>query len=215
MIKETRMIETIAVIIGLYFVVNSWLCQKTAYQQARYLELRYKTFRLREKLVKMTLRGIISEEQCVRLYDSMNWASRYLNDLPFFVITGFAESARRVGISDDTLAFEEELRKAPEELRKWYSEFTEVLFEAVKLFTPVKWLTRWGKVPIVKEVSILWFAWWFSYSLRRLRDHPLHKLRFTHTRLPDSFRAVKEVGAVGEEVRSTAERFHNHMAACL
>jgi hypothetical protein len=208
------MIEVIAIIFGLYLVLKSWVRQKTAYHQAEYLELRYRTFRLREKLVKMTLRGVITEDQCVNLYDSMNWALRYLNDLPFFVIKGFAESARRVGISDDTLAFEEEIKKAPEELKEWYSEFTGILFDAVTLFTPVKLLTRCAKIPIIGSMCMIWFAWWFSYTLVRLRDHPLQRLTLRHTRLPRSVQAVKEVGAMGEEVRSTAERFNNRIAAC-
>ena len=207
------MIQYAGVLLGLWFVYRSWVRQRTAMQRARYLEVRYKTFRLREKLVKMALQGVIDEERCARLYDSLNWAVRYINELPFFVIRGFAESARRVGISADTVEFEKELAEAPEELKEWYTEFTKLLCDAVGLFTPLGYLSRWAKISVLKPICYIWFFCWFSHMLVRLSDHPLQRIKVTHTRIPEHIKNIREVEAVGREIQSSARRFHERLAA--
>jgi hypothetical protein len=209
------MIAYIAVFIGFIFVLRSLSQRRHSMQHLRYVKLRYKTFRLREELVKMALAGIIDENECIELYNSINWSIRYIKDLPFFAIKGFYESARAIGLSDETMQFENRLRKAPNELLDWYWGLNDVLNEAIDLFTPVTTLSRWQKIPItfVKSICYVVYRFWFTYTFIRLETHPLQRVKFVFTshEFAREIKSVREIDHIGQEVKSLSDRLQEEL----
>jgi hypothetical protein len=172
----------ISLTLGLVVVLLSWRAKCAGQVQLQYTRLLYRTFHLREDLVKLQLDSIITKNECERLYLSINWAVKYLRDLPIFVVKGFAEALRSATADEDSIAFEEELRTASPELKSWYGDFSDVLDEAVHLHTPMSFFSKCSDNMFCKWICPVIFAIWYSTRLAALRNHPLRNIRIVYPR---------------------------------
>jgi len=162
----------------------------SALQYKRYLIFRYEVFELREDLIKLGLKAQIPKGIVQRNYNSMNYVARYVSHLPIFVFLGFAKAAAEIGVSADSIEFEQELRDATDEHREWYFRFNLLLIRAVNSYAPLRILqavvsTR--RVPIIglsasiglEILAMLVFICWILPRARSLRNHPLTRLKWT------------------------------------
>lgn len=201
-------LSLLAVGIGLSLLLTTVVRNKMLVMRLGHLQLRHKTFRLREDLVRMSICGVITEDECARLYNSVNWAVRYIQEIPIFVLQGFARAFTEAGISDETKAFEKFIEDAPAELRQWYGDFSDVLVEAVDHFTPIAGTKRCllvSRIPVLSHICLTPFSFWFAYTSAKLREHPLRNVEISHTRYSFQRDQLKEMSRQSEQVRERAE----------
>ena len=207
------MIAYVAILIGLFYVLKSWRLNEDARLEKDYLRIRYQTFRLREELVKMYINKIVDIDKCEILYNSINWAVRYIREMPFFLIKGFNESLKSANISIENSEFEEELKNAHPDLKKWYSDFSGVLFEAVELFSPAG-LFRKFRQPYILHFLYFRFLFiiWFIICFYRFESHPLHRLRFSFASRPIEYKEIQEIEKTRNELKNLAEKMREIIA---
>lgn len=168
------MIAYAAIAISILIIILGRFELKSSIDQAKYEKHRFKAFRLRERLIMLKLEGEISGEKCEQLYIALNWVIYYLREIPTSLIDGFLKSAEEVGISDESHQFQMELDSASEELLIWYKNYTELLSEAVELFTPVNMRgRRLMEIPVLRSLYVIYLACWLVTTLEAYRGHPL------------------------------------------
>jgi len=164
----TTILAVVAVALGLKVMV-------IVRRHAKFIQLRFKLFALRDEILWLAANGVISEQDAVLHYNNMNWTVRYVREFPVFFLLGLAATFEAMDFPDSREALRKKLDGMPDELKRWYSRFSDLTLEGIKTYTPVGTILRFFKYNGVMEIAALGCAIWLFFMMMRLSRHPLRR----------------------------------------
>jgi len=162
-------IAILALLIGLAMLTSLW-------RERKFIEIRFRFFKLRDEILWMALDGHITKEQAIFHYNNLNWAVRYVREYPVFFLFGLAMAFQHLNIPENREELEQILRDMPDELKDWYFRLSELTLEGIRTYTPLDSpVTRLFDSLGFRSVIAFFMPLWLCLKLVSLRRHPLRR----------------------------------------
>jgi len=144
-----------------------------------YVKLRFKLFKLRDEVLWLAESDNIPKDEAVRLYNTVNWAVRYVREFPVFFLFGLIMVFEHLNLPETQEELKGRLDAMEPALKDWYFRWNDLTLEGIETFTPMAKLIKASHfLGFHILTAAMPFAIWLTVKMALMKRHPLAKSIF-------------------------------------